>query len=276
MTSPLIGLIVNSSGTVLSEQIATALSSLSIPTIDPSIAIDSLPEGQFVLLFDENGLSMAHTGRKQPGNIYVDFVNGSAKHRRQFGGGKSQMIAKAIGLKTAFKPNVLDLTAGLGQDGFVLACLGCQMTLVERSPIIYALLSDGLSRGLNHFDDGDLQATLQKIQLLHANGSDFLESLTDPVDVVYLDPMFPERQKSAKVKKEMRAFHQIVGHDHDAGELLVAALKLAKYRVVVKRPRVAPALHEQYPDCALPAPGLVLSGKTSRYDIYPLAKMPSA
>jgi len=273
MTSPVIGLIVLDSDQAISHAIASVL---KLPLLDPSTNIESLSEGHFVLILDRDGLSMAHTGRKQPGKIYVDFVSGSAKHRRQFGGGKSQMIAKAIGLKTAFKPSVLDLTAGLGQDAFVLACLGCQMTLVERSPVVYALLNDGLRRALEQQEDVELLNTLQGMTLHHANGLDFLEPLGDPVDVVYLDPMFPERQKSAKVKKEMRAFHQIVGLDDDAGELLAAALSCAKFRVVVKRPRIAPALHEQYPGCSLPSPGLVLSGKTSRYDIYPLAKMPSA
>lgn len=273
MTPPVIGLLIIDDEQAPPQHIIT---SLNLPLLDSTTQLESLAIGQFVLVLDEKGLSLAYTGRKQPGNIRVDFVSGSANHRRQFGGGKSQMIAKAIGLKGSYKPTVLDLTAGLGQDGFVLACLGCTMSLVERSPIVHALLNDGLQRGLRQLDDNELSSVLQRMALHHANSIDFLDALSEPVDVIYLDPMFPSRDKSAKVKKEMQAFHEIVGQDDDAGVLLGKALNRAKYRVVVKRPRIAPALHEQYPDCSLSAPSLALTGKTSRYDIYTIAKMPTA
>jgi len=271
MASPIIGI---QAFAVPQPYLAQINHILQLPVLDSSVSIESLPAGQFVLQLDENGAALAYTGRKQPGAIRVDFTGGSAQHRRQFGGGKGQMIAKAIGLKGAYKPAVLDLTAGLGQDAFVLACLGCTMTLVERSGIVYSLLNDGLERALEQ-GDSDLRNIVQTMQLHRASGLDFLASLTQNPDVIYLDPMFPSREKAAKVKKEMQAFHQIVGADDDAGELLVKALDCAKYRVVIKRPRIAPAIHEQYPACTLPAPGLVLTGKSSRYDIYPLAKMPT-
>jgi 16S rRNA (guanine1516-N2)-methyltransferase len=72
------------------------------------------------------------------GAVYVDFVEGKARHRRQFGGGKGQDIAKAIGLHKFKNPRVIDATAGLGREAFVLASLGCHLTLLERSPIIHA------------------------------------------------------------------------------------------------------------------------------------------
>ena len=82
--------------------------------------------------------------RRKP--LYVDFLHGKLEHRRKYGGGRSQLIAKAVGIKKGSKLKVLDATAGLGGDAFVLACLGCEMTLLERSPIIAALLEDGLRR----------------------------------------------------------------------------------------------------------------------------------
>ena len=87
-----------------------------------------------------------------------------------------------------------------------------------------------------------------------------------PPDVVYLDPMFPHRDKSALVKKEMRLFRPLVGDDQDAPALLEAAQALASHRVVVKRPRKAPIIEGA-------RPGYALEGKSSRYDIYPKKKL---
>ncbi len=80
--------------------------------------------------------------------------------------------------------------------------------------------------------------------------------------------MFPERKKSAKVKKQMQAFHAIVGTDADADGLLALALNVATYRVVVKRPAGANYLAEKKPSYSL-------EGKSTRYDIYTLKKLPA-
>ena len=229
--------------------------------------------GFFMLVVDEQGLSLQATGKKAPGPILVDFAHGANAHRRQFGGGKGQMIAKALGIKGAFRPHVLDVTAGLGQDGFVLATLGCEMTWVERSPIVYQLLSDGVSRAAL-IADPSLQEIMHRIHLHHAHSVDYLQALTSPVDVIYLDPMFPERKSKAEVNKSMKAFHSLVGEDNDAGELLAEALTKAMYRVVVKRPRKAPTISEQFPLLALPEPNVVYEGKSTRFDVYTLKKMP--
>ena len=100
--------------------------------------------GALVLYLDDQGISLGETGKKAPKPVQVDFVGGKAAHRRQYGGGKSQLIAKAVGLKTGVKPRVLDATAGLGGDAFVLAGLGCDMLMMERHPVVAALLQDGI------------------------------------------------------------------------------------------------------------------------------------
>lgn len=234
---------------------------------------ERVDQGSFVLLLDEQGLALQATGKKAPGAIRVDFAQGANAHRRQFGGGKGQLIAKAVGLKSAYRPQVVDVTAGLGQDAFVLATLGCSVTLLERSPIVFHLLADGLERA-KLVMDADLQAIIGRMQLSQQHGADYLAQLEAPVDVIYLDPMFPERKSKAEVNKSMKAFHSLVGADDDAGVLLKEALEKAIYRVVVKRPRKAPALHEQHAELSLPAPSLVLEGKSTRYDIYTFKKMP--
>ncbi len=234
----------------------------------------TLAEPAQVLLFDTQGLSLQTTGRKAPGPIQVDFTSGGSDHRRKFGGGKGQMVAKAVGLKGSFRPQIVDATAGLGGDAFVLATLGCRMTLLERSPVVYALLADGLQRGRQWAltEDRELVGILDAMTLVPADAQQYLTDLSQQSierrpDVVYLDPMFPERIKSASVKKEMAAFHTLVGRDEDAVNLLELALAVARYRVVVKRPTKAPLLAD-YP-CSYQ-----LEGKSTRFDIYTIKKMP--
>jgi 16S rRNA (guanine1516-N2)-methyltransferase len=91
----------------------------------------------------EQGLQLQQLGPDAPGPVRVDFVEGGAAHRRLYGGGSGQMIAKAVGIAQGVRPRVLDATAGLGKDAFVLASLGCEMSLIERQPLIGALLEDG-------------------------------------------------------------------------------------------------------------------------------------
>ncbi|WP_299180669.1 class I SAM-dependent methyltransferase [uncultured Neptuniibacter sp.] len=219
-----------------------------------------------VIEVSEDGIRLQPCGKKAPGPTYVDFISGAVAHRRQYGGGKGQMIAKAIGMKGGIKPSVLDATAGLGKDAFVLASLGCEMTLLERSPIVHALLQDGLERAAQVEEVSDI---VQRMTLVQANSIEWMLQQAERGErypVVYLDPMFPHNDKSALVKKEMRAFRPVVGDDLDADQLLDAALSIAENRVVVKRPRKAPFLAER-------KPSLQFEGKSSRYDVYPLKKL---
>ncbi len=221
-------------------------------------------EAEFALQLGEGGLQLQLLGPQAPGPVRVDFVEGGAAHRRQFGGGSGQMIAKAVGIQPGIRPSVLDATAGLGRDAFVLATLGCEMLLCERQPLIAALLEDGLARAR---DDAEVRPIVTRMRLLHRNAIELMSQWKDePPQVIYLDPMFPHREKSALVKKEMRLFRPLVGDDLDAGALLEQALALASHRVVVKRPRKAPAIDG-------PKPGYSLEGKSSRYDIYPKKKL---
>ena len=245
---------------------------LQLPIIDTS-PLSMLSEGLMLVLNSDNTLWLYTCGPSAPGPIKVDFVRGGAAHRRQFGGGKGQLIAKAIGLKSNFKPTVLDVTAGLGRDAFVLATLGCEVALLERHPVVFHLLKNGLQRAAEATDDA-LREIVSRLTLCNVDGCTYLADERVLFDVIYLDPMFPERHKSARVKKEMFALHHLVGHDLDAGELLQRALTKARYRVVVKRPRKSPTIAQHYPALNLVEAGFSLQGKTTRYDIYPIGKMP--
>ena len=254
---------------LLNQAEALALQ-LQLPLLVDQSA-DTIDSAEFVVLFAQESIQLQQTGRKAPGPVLAEFTEGAVDHRRKFGGGKGQMIAKAVGIKSGVYPRVLDATAGLGKDSFVLASLGCKVTMIERSPVVQSLLADGLLRAQTFAreQDSELLQTINCMQLVLQDSRTYLESLSADQfpDVIYLDPMFPERQKSADVKKEMAAFHHIVGKDQDADALLPLALAHVNYRVVVKRPRKAPLLNNQ-------APSYQLEGKSSRYDIYTIKKLP--
>lgn len=217
-------------------------------------------EADFALQIGPAGLQFVELGPLAAGPVRVDFVEGAVAHRRLFGGGSGQMIAKAVGIQAGVRPWVLDATAGLGRDAFVLAELGCQVSLIERQPLIAALLEDGLQRAMC---DAEVRLIVARMRLICGNAIDLMSAWNDePPQVIYLDPMFPHRDKSALVKKEMRLFRPLAGNDDDAPALLAAALQLATHRVVVKRPRKAPAIAGE-------KPAYVLEGKSSRFDIYP-------
>ena len=223
------------------------------------LGLQEQADADFALQLGAEGLQFVELGPQAPGAVRVDFVEGAVAHRRLFGGGTGQMIAKAVGVQPGVRPQVLDATAGLGRDAFVLASLGCSMTLIERQPLVAALLEDGLMRARQSAEVAPIAA---QMRLLQGNAIELLSAWTDEApQVIYLDPMFPHRDKSALVKKEMRLFRPLVGDDLDAPALLAAALALASHRVVVKRPRKAPCIEGA-------KPSYVLEGKSSRYDIY--------
>ncbi|MCF6437165.1 MULTISPECIES: class I SAM-dependent methyltransferase [Pseudoalteromonas] len=218
----------------------------------------------FKLLYDEQGLQLLKADEPKLGAVLVDFVTGAAAHRRKFGGGKGQAIAKAVGLNKGATPHVLDATAGLGRDAFVLAALGCKVTLHERHPVVAALLYDGLQRAYQDAEIGDWMQ--QNMQMEFGSSHALLTSTELQPDVVYLDPMFPHREKSALVKKEMRVFQDLVGADEDADNLLEFAYQLATKRVVVKRPDYAPFLNDK-------TPSMQIKTKKNRFDVYVKAAM---
>lgn len=230
---------------------------------------------EFALVLTAERLELRKLDEPKLGAIFVDLIGGAVGHRRKFGGGKGQAIAKAAGLNKGVTPTILDGTAGLGRDAFVLASLGCRVQMVERHPVVAALLEDGLQRASQ---DSEIGAWVQeRMTLLHASSHDALSQLAaDPhfvrPDVVYLDPMYPHpenKKKTALVKKEMRVFQSLVGADNDADALLQPALQLATKRVVVKRPDYAPWLAEQKPTMAIET-------KKNRFDVYVNAAMGDA
>lgn len=199
-------------------------------------------------------LELRATG--QGGPVHAEFAAGRTDYRRRQGGLRSEPLARAVGLKSGFRPEVIDACGGLGRDAFVLAGLGCRVRLLERSPVIAALLRDALTRA------GSDEAAA-RLHLIAVDAREYLAELapTAHPDVIYLDPMYPHRTRSALVKKEMRVLRMVVGEDSDAPALLAVALHRARRRVVVKRPRPAPILDGPTPDLTFP-------GSSTRFDVY--------
>lgn len=201
--------------------------------------------------------------------IHVDFISGDLAHRQKYGGGRGQSIAKAVGLKQGMPPpTVLDATAGLAKDAYVLACLGCPMTLLERSPVIAELTRNAIQRAS---DDEHFKTILKTgFNIINQSSIEYLTKLLNEdnsalPDVIYLDPMYPDRKKSASVKKNMQILQKLLGKDEDTQELLNTALKVARKRVVVKRPKGAENLSEVKPTYAV-------ESKKTRYDVYIIQK----
>ena len=208
----------------------------------------------YVLYYQDDRLQLRSIKDKQFKPFYIDFTSGKANHRRIFPG--KELLVKAIVGKQKKDFTIIDATAGLGRDSFVLASMGYNVTLIERNPILVALLKDGLQRAKN---EPKLSDIINRIDLIRGSAVQLLPQLT--VNVVYLDPMYPHRDKNTLVKKEMRMLRDIVGNDNDAANLLVIALQCASERVVVKRPKHAENLNAQPPNFSL-------TGRSSRFDIY--------
>jgi 16S rRNA (guanine1516-N2)-methyltransferase len=227
-------------------------------------------QDQLLLLrVSNNGLGLIKSNDPQlSGAVRVDFTAGHTAYRRKQQ--KKELLVRAVEGKGQGRLRIIDATGGLGRDSFLLATAGHQVCIFEQQPIIAALLADGLERAAAHPETAEI---CQRIQLKAEDAVSALEAMLrvgadeeeagegEQIDVVYLDPMFPERRKAALVKKELQLLQLLAEIDQAPEQLLTAALQVAEQRVVVKRPIKAPVLTEH-------SPSYSLSGKTIRFDVY--------
>lgn len=190
--------------------------------------------------------------------LRVDFVGGAVGHRLRFGGGRGQDLAKAMGLRAGKTPFVVDATAGLGRDAFLLASLGAEVVLIERSARMHALLEDGLKRAFD--EGGEYRDIISRMTLMQGDAKDLLPGLSG--EAVLIDPMHPPRKNSALVKRELRQVREIVGTDEDAADLVRVALEHARQRVVLKWPAKADPIE------GVRACSHQILGKSTRYDVF--------
>lgn len=215
---------------------------------------ESVTETDLVLGYGEGGLELRDLRDRRTRPVCIDFMKADV---RPYSANLSrrQPLARAMGKKNK---TLIDATAGLGQDAFLLAALGYQVTAIERHPVLAALLADALARVEAGSPVG--KALGDRLNAVTGEARQLIVKLP-PADVIYLDPMFPpKRSKSALARKEMRMVRDLVGEDTDASQLLEVALECARNRVVVKRPQHARPLRA-HPDFAH-------SGKLVRYDVY--------
>jgi 16S rRNA (guanine1516-N2)-methyltransferase len=236
---------------------------LGLQRLSPGISLQELPDNQLVLDRDEEGrLCLRRGGARSPGPVFVDFASPAMRYRRR--GGQNELVGRAVGVSGVRCPMVLDATAGLGRDAFVLADLGCRVTMCERNPVMQALLEDGLQRA-RETQDAAMTPVLDRLALLPGDARDSSAAALSAVQTIYLDPMFPARGKSAAVKKDLASLQLLLDEPvpEEGGQLLDWALRQVVNRVVVKRsPRAA--------SLAGPAPSHQLTGKSVRYDVYML------
>jgi len=215
----------------------------------PVLAPNHKQQSEYTLLLTRKGM-LLQSNTERSCTFFIDFRSPKLLYRLKHGGGINQPLARAVGIKANIRPTILDATAGTGQDSFILAHLGCQMRMIERSPVLAILLQDALER---------IHTT--KIQLIPGNACTIIPQLQPLAETIYLDPMYPHKTKSALNKQDMRVIRTLVGNDTDAAKLLRTALQYAEKRVVVKRPKGARELNNMQPSHTIKM-------KNSRFDVY--------
>lgn len=186
-------------------------------------------------------------------HVCVDFCS-TAFRKRLFEPRSKHPLYRALGISKGVK-TIADATAGFGRDSFLIASWDCKVDAIERNPIVFELLSDGLRRAK---EDDKLISIANQIKLRSGDSFDILDTLAP--DTIYIDPMLGETTSQAKVKKEMQVFRALLGKDHDATKVIKKAIESAQARVVVKRPLRSEALHDPV--------SAEYTSKRTRYDMY--------
>ena len=214
-------------------------------------------DGELSLALDADGLWLVGDGMRMQG----DFSAMEARTRPA--NLSRELLVRAAKVKGVAAARVVDATAGMGEDAFLLAAAGFRVTLFERDPVIAALLADALARAAA---DERLASTVARMSFVAGDSIEALAHWEGPApDVVLLDPMFPARRKSAAVKKKFQLIHRLESPCADEADLFGAARAAGPRKIVVKRPPKGPHL-------AGAAPSYVLQGKAVRYDCYAFAR----
>lgn len=235
---------------------------LNLPLLPMSTNPRSCTSAAALLQVHVNGIALQITGKLAPGPVSVDFGASNMRHRR--GAGHNELLGRAVGIGKKNNLSVVDATAGLGRDSFVLADLGAQVTLCERHPVVTAMLLSGLELAQESTDPW-LAGAAARMTLVTGDAMELGAGQLADCDVIYLDPMFRQRDKRAAVKKEMALFQLLLEEEPDSNEALLRwALASPVARVVVKRPSRAAPLADL-------APSHSIKGKAVRFDVHVLS-----
>ena len=215
--------------------------------------ISEKPGPKLTILFHAKGVSLTGYGLSYQG----DFEN--MLHRVTNGRLQHEMLVRAA---KSDKPGrkAIDATAGMGEDAFLLAAQGYEVTLFEQNPVIAVLLKDALRRAKKH---PVLKDIASRMNLVQDNSVEGMSKLLDPVDVIYLDPMFPARQKSSLINKKLQLIQKLEPPCSEETDLFDAAISASPSKIIVKRPLTSEFLAGR-------KPSYTLNGKAIRYDCYTL------
>jgi 16S rRNA (guanine1516-N2)-methyltransferase len=185
--------------------------------------------------------------------IFIDIDDELYRHEEYFKRNSihKELLARAIGVKGSFRPRVADLTAGMLGDTLLMLSFGCEVTAIERNPLIALLIQSALKISIH--------PAIKKLNFKFSDAAEFMIK-SPAIDTYYFDPMFDDPNTKSLPKKEMRIFRSFVGEDRDAKELLLLLRDRKQGRIVVKRPRLSEILAEK--------PDLNFIGKSTRYDVY--------
>ena len=213
-------------------------------------------DGSIHLVVDQTHVWLEITEGRVATEVHLRFDSPAMMHRRR--GGHNEMLGRAIGVKADRLPHVFDATGGLGRDAFVMADLGCEVTVCERSPVLAWLLERAVGHARISAHDS-VRLAANRMSVLHG---DSVQRTLAGVSVIYLDPMFPERKKTAAVRKDAAMLQRLAGGEADPLEPLLSwALNQDVSRVVVKQPRHAPVLPGKKPSHSI-------NGKSVRFDVF--------
>ena len=209
--------------------------------------------GEYLTIhFDSKGVSLSGFGLTYQG----DFAE-TMMHRVTNGRLQHEMLVKAASSEKEGR-KAIDATAGMGEDAFLLAAQGYEVTLYEQNPVVAALLKDAIRRAKKNQILKDIAG---RMKVVEADSVESMSKLLDPVDVIYLDPMFPKRQKSGLINKKLQLIQKLEPPCSEEKDLFDAAIKAGPSRIIVKRP-----LKSVYLDGR--EPSYILKGKAIRYDCY--------
>ena len=207
------------------------------------------PGEHLTLLLDDTGLSLMGYGLSYQG----DFE----KMLRRISGGRLQheMLAHVAKTKSP-NPTAIDATAGMGEDAILLAACGYEVTLYEQNPVIAALLKDAMRRAKGHPVLGEI---IERMHLVEGDSIEGMKSVPDAPDLIYLDPMFPARQKSGLINKKLQLIQKLEQPCFEEEALLEAAILAHPKKIIIKRPLKGANL-------AGKKPSYTIKGKAIRYD----------
>ncbi len=213
------------------------------------------PKEELVVKYSKDKVALTADGMEMTGD-FLRMVKRVEKDRWQH-----ELLVKAARFKDQTEGlTLMDCTAGLGEDSLLLAAAGFNVRLFERNYVIAALLKSGLRRGQKI---PELKSAISRMKVYEGNSIDELRRIKDGAgevpDVIYLDPMFPGRQKSALIKKKFQLVHQLEGQNMDENDLIQAAIDAHPRKIVIKRPPKGPYLGGI-------KPGYSIEGKAVRFD----------